>query len=40
MRAQADAGTRVYAYFNNDIGGAAIENARTLTRLLARRPGR
>jgi uncharacterized protein YecE (DUF72 family) len=34
LRAQSAAGLRAYAYFNNDIGGAAIENARTLTRLV------
>ncbi len=29
----------VYAYFNNDWQGFAVENARTLRRFLARRPG-
>ncbi len=36
-RRQPAAGRRaVYAYFNNDIGGHAMRNARTLRRLLAR----
>jgi uncharacterized protein YecE (DUF72 family) len=30
IRAAADAGHDVYAYFNNDIDGAAVANARTL----------
>ena len=29
----------VFAYFNNDVDGHAIENARSLTRLVARRRG-
>ena len=34
LRAQAHAGVRGYAYFNNDIGGAAIRNAQTLTEMV------
>ena len=36
---QAAAGRSAWAYFNNDIGGDAIEDARTLKRLLNERTG-
>ncbi len=36
LRAQADSVSAIYAYFNNDIDGHAIENARTLRKLLSR----
>jgi len=35
MASQADIGRPVWAYFNNDIGGAAIEDARTLKAMIA-----
>jgi uncharacterized protein YecE (DUF72 family) len=35
MRGWAGGGRDVYAYFNNDIGGAAVGNARTLIELVA-----
>lgn len=34
IRRWCDAGRTVYAFFNNDIGGYAIENARTLREML------
>jgi uncharacterized protein YecE (DUF72 family) len=34
MKAFLETGTDVYAYFNNDIGGYAVMNARTLKRLV------
>ena len=36
---QRAAGRSAWAYFNNDIGGDAIEDARTLKRFLAERGG-
>jgi len=35
MAAHAAAGRQVYAYFNNDLGGHAVHDARTLVRLLS-----
>lgn len=35
LRAAAATAREVYAYFNNDVGGAALEDARTLRELLA-----
>ncbi|HJW69685.1 MAG TPA: DUF72 domain-containing protein [Candidatus Binatia bacterium] len=32
---QRDARTRVFAYFNNDVDGHAVENARTLISMMA-----
>jgi uncharacterized protein YecE (DUF72 family) len=36
LRLAAEAGRDVYACFNNDVDGAAVANARTLTELMAR----
>jgi uncharacterized protein YecE (DUF72 family) len=35
LRAESDAGRSVWAYFNNDIGGDAIEDAKSLRRALS-----
>ncbi|MFQ5825650.1 MAG: DUF72 domain-containing protein [bacterium] len=35
IKEQAKKGHEIYAYFNNDLGGAAVEDARTLKELLA-----
>lgn len=37
IRGWLDAGSEVYAYFNNDVGGYAIDNAKTLLRMVGRR---
>lgn len=37
IRAFLDGGTDVYAYFNNDIGGNAVMNARTLRKMVLER---
>jgi uncharacterized protein YecE (DUF72 family) len=37
MRRQLDAGKTVHAYFNNDVHGYAVENARTLRELVGAR---
>jgi uncharacterized protein YecE (DUF72 family) len=36
LRTALAAGNDVYAYFNNDLGGTAVQNARTLIRYVCR----
>ncbi len=40
MKAFLEAGADVYAYFNNDVGGYAVANARSLARMLKKYAGR
>ncbi len=40
MKAFLEDGADVYAYFNNDVGGYAVNNARTLAKMLKKYSGR